>query len=185
MRTVLTAIAVLAAVVLTGCATTTDAGNAAPAAPAPAAPAATTHAAAAAPAAADGSAAHPFTYGATHHGKSLDVTVSAPKRFTPSENAFTTGSGSAYEVTITIADHANQAFSPLGELIVSATAGNAEAGDIEDTDQNIGQPEANVLPGHSLSWKQGFQVATGAHDLTLTVGTIAGDGSLYYSGPLR
>lgn len=181
MRTLLAAAATLATLALAGCAATTDTSTgAAPAAPAAAA--ATTHAAPAATA--DGSATHPFAYGVTHHGKSLDVTVSAPKRFTPSENAFTEGKGTAYEVTITLADHADQAFSPLGELIVSATAGDAEAQDIEDSDQNIGQPEASVLPGHSLSWKQGFSVPADAHDLTLSIGTIAGDGSIYYTGPL-
>lgn len=141
---------------------------------------------AAAPAAApDGSAAHPFTWGSTHHGKSLDFTISAPKIFHPSDTAFSgDATGKAVYVTITMSDHASIAFNPMADLVVSGTGGQSEAQELDDPANGIGEPSADILPGKTLKWKHAFVVPTAAKDLTVSVGTTGNAGGVYYAGPV-
>ncbi|HEX5401483.1 MAG TPA: hypothetical protein VFX16_04190 [Pseudonocardiaceae bacterium] len=183
MRIILAAAAALALLGLAGCsatttgaATTSQLATTAAATPAHVAPAASTP---------DGSASRPYPFGATHHGQSLDLTVSKPKSFVPSDTAFADGAkGSAVEFTITMSNHANQAFNPLQELTVKATAGDSEASEIDDSANHIGEPDADLLPGHTLTWQHAVIVPSAARDLTVAIGTIAGDGAIYYSVPL-
>jgi hypothetical protein len=167
-------------VALAGCATTTGATPSAAqaAAPAPAA----THA----DAVADGTPSHPFAFGATHHGQSLDVTISAPHAFTPSDTAFTDAKGGkAVYVTITLSNHSpNQSINPLGEVTINASAGTSAVEDVEDDANGVGEPESDILPGHTLTWKHGFNIPTDAKDLTVTIGTLAADGGINYTGPI-
>lgn len=186
MRILLAVAGVFALLVLAGCSTAAQ-GTATANQPAVALTpsAATTAHVAPAVAKPDGSATHPYPFGATHHGQSLNTTLSTPKGFVPSDTAFDDGAkGSAVEFTITMSNHANQAFNPLQDLAVKATAGDSEATEIDDPANNIGEPDADLLPGHTLTWKHAFIVPTTAKDLTVAVGTVGNDGAIYYSVPL-
>lgn len=184
MRTLLAVVALaVTAVGLAACsATTTTAG--APASVSLPSAAAAVHTAPAADKP-DGSAAHPLPWGATYHGQNFDVTVSAPSKYTPSDSAFVDGSSPrAVAVTVTVVNHSDKSLNPMGDLSITGTAGTAEAQDVEDSANNVDEPTADLLPGHTLSWKQAFGIPKTATDLAVDISIGFGAQTLYFTGPL-
>lgn len=130
----------------------------------------------------DNLATHPLAWGASYHGRNLDITVSAPVAFTPTASAFSGGvTGKDVAVTITVANHGTAVVNPLGTIVVQATAGQTQATEV--VDDNIGEPTAGILPGKALTWRHGFVVPPAAGDLTVGVGLLGGQ-SVYFTGTL-
>lgn len=188
MRTYLVAAALaLTAVSVAACSTTAPTAGA-PASVALPSAAAAVHTAPAPPSAAstpDGSAAHPLPWGATYHGQNLDVTVSKPTAYKPSDTAMVDDSmPRTVAVTVTVANHSAQSVNPMSDLTITGTAGSTQAGDVEDSENNVGEPTADVLPGHTLAWKQAFGVPKAATDLVVDLSIGYGSQTLYFTGAL-
>jgi hypothetical protein len=137
------------------------------------------------PARPDGSAAHPLPWGATYTGQGVAITLAAPVTYHPSDSAFVDKpTGRDVTVKVAVANKGTDSFSPLTDLSVDGTAGSTAVQDVEDDANGVGSPSAQILPGHSLSWRQGFGVPTSAHDLTVSL-TIGFTGSaIYYAGSI-
>lgn len=86
------------------------------------------------------------------------VKVAAPEAFTPTEYAFVDEGyvmAAAVEVTIT-----NNSDAPVdtGWYFLSATVGEKAAGTVSDSESGVDNPGAKVMPGQSLTYKEGLAV---------------------------
>lgn len=99
----------------------------------------------------------------------MAVTVSKPKKFTPSEYAAgADGDGTPMKFTITVKNGTDKAFDPT-LVYVTASSGGEESESIFDTDAKLGtSPQTSVKPGKSVKWAVGFMVAD-PKDITLEV----------------
>lgn len=99
----------------------------------------------------------------------LEITVSKPKDFQPSNTA---AGGEGYSVfkkfTITITNNTNQPYEPLMAM-VDASADGYEGDQIFDSAQGMGMaPSTTVRPGKSISWDVAFGL-NGTKDLQVEV----------------
>ena len=89
----------------------------------------------------------------------VKITVSAPKKFSPSEFA----AGASHhnvKMTVTIFNGSKDKFDTTLTTF-SATSGDKAGDEIFDTDHSLkGTPQAKILPGKTLTWDIGF----GVHD---------------------
>jgi hypothetical protein len=137
------------------------------------------------PAAADGSAAHPLTWGQQHTGGTLSVGLGTPAPYTPSRTAF---AGRPIEravvLDITVAVTGGDKAMPAMYLSIQGTAGSAKAETIEDSGNGVGNPMADILPGKSLAWKIAFAVPKDATELTVSSSSLGGGKTIYFTGKL-
>lgn len=103
----------------------------------------------------------------------VSITISEPRKFTPSEYAADRYSSPAFVVMdVKIKNDGEQNFDPI-ETYASAQSGDKEAEDIYDSEQDIGSPPStSVLPGRSTSYK----IAYGVQDSKDLVVEIRGRG---------
>lgn len=98
----------------------------------------------------------------------ISVTVSAPVEFTPSEFALTGSQPYNVAFEITLANGTDAPFEPFAYSLVQS--GGLEAEAVFDSGNEIGDigtsPFATILPGESITWLEGYNVADPA-DVTL------------------
>lgn len=89
----------------------------------------------------------------------LEVTISQPVEYTPSEYAVGAVEGEtalAYDVTIT--NGTKEDVESLG-INFTVASGGQEGTAIFDTDGGVEMPTSTILPGKSLTWKIAYSVA--------------------------
>ena len=121
------------------------------------------------PADASSSAANP-TFGQTYsYDDGLKVTVSRPKKVTPSDSAVATRQWPAYvSFTVTLTNGTKQNYDPT-LFTTSLQSGTTEGGQVFDSAQGIeGAPTTPLLPGRQLRFSLGYGVQDPS-DLVLQV----------------
>jgi len=94
----------------------------------------------------------------------VEMTVSTPVPFTPSETASAEPGQSAVLFDLTLTNNSEEPLEPLS--FSQVTSGGVEATSIFDSANNIGlAPTATVLPGQSITWQEAYSVADPA-DIT-------------------
>ncbi|WP_210481190.1 DUF4190 domain-containing protein [Naasia sp. SYSU D00948] len=88
----------------------------------------------------------------------IEMTVSAPVEFTPSETSYGYEPGQiAVLFQVTITNNSAEQLEPLSFSLVSS--GGADAAYIIDTAQGIeGAPANTILPGESITWQEAYAV---------------------------
>lgn len=145
-------------------------------------PAAATHAAPApTQSGPDGSALHPLPFGATSLG-GIDMTVSAPTTYHPSDSAYEEPKmPRAIVMTVTVVNHTENAVAIM-DLLDSATANDTSASQITDT--GVGDDvTASALPGHTLKYKIAYGIPSNTTDLSVTIQTALT--STYWQGSVK
>jgi len=108
----------------------------------------------------------------------LQVQVSAPQGFTPSDTAAGNSGVRAFVTEITVRNGTAQ---PLNPSMISASASvdGQEAGSVYDSAQDIGLPTTNVLPGRSVTYRAVFSspVEHGAVQVDVSPGFSNGTAS--------
>lgn len=100
-----------------------------------------------------------FTFGETATFDGLTLGISAPEAFTPSQYAYTGSQPNNVKFTITITNTATEGYDPTLTFI-SASSGSQEAEQIFDTEGGLTlAPSTTILPGASVSYPVGFNVA--------------------------
>ena len=100
----------------------------------------------------------------------LEITVSAPQPYTPSETAYIDGPTPpgyvAFDVTVLNGTGAD--YEPVG-LFLSLQSGSTEEAQVFDTEQGLeGAPYTTLLPGRSIAFRVGFGASV-PDDLVLEV----------------
>ena len=98
----------------------------------------------------------------------IEVGVSAPTEFTPSETA--SGGTLAHNIvwTVTVTNNSDKPFDP-SLIYVTVSSGGQEGQGVFDTEAGLnGAATTTILPGKSTSWKDGWNVADPS-DLTVEV----------------
>ena len=113
----------------------------------------------------------------------LEVTVSAPQPYTPSDTAYVDGpapaSYVAFDVTVTNGTGAD--YEPVG-LFLTLQSGSSEEPQVFDSEQGLdGAPYTTLLPGRSVSFRIGFG-ASAPHDLVLELSAGFDYESVVYTG---
>lgn len=90
----------------------------------------------------------------------VKLTVSEPEEFEPGEWAIgADGEGTSLKFTVTLENGSDKNLEP-GLINFTASSGGAEAEQIFDSEAGVeGGPSTSLLPGKSVSWTIGFQVA--------------------------
>lgn len=99
----------------------------------------------------------------------VEVTVSAPAAFEPSEYAFTTTEFPSYlRFDVTVTNGSTEPFDPMA-IYATLSSGGVEGEAVFDSDNGLGgTPQTTVLPGKSITWSEGWGVADPA-DLTYEI----------------
>ncbi|SDX18378.1 hypothetical protein SAMN05421504_102581 [Amycolatopsis xylanica] len=119
--------------------------------------------------------AQTLSVGDTFHGKDIDLTVANPKEFTTGKYSMRPNA-KAMSYDVTVVNHSAKPWTAM--LLIQATAGNAAAEQVFDTEAGFnGTPSQDVLPGKELTFKLGF--VDGPGDITVQVGTF-GDDKAYF-----
>jgi hypothetical protein len=87
----------------------------------------------------------------------IQLTISAPKEFNPSEYAIGDGKNNLY-MTVTLVNGSSEPFDP-SMFLMTVQSGNEEAEAIFDTDTIGDAPQTNLLPGREAKFKVGYAVA--------------------------
>lgn len=172
MRLILPAV-VLALAAVAGCAATptgaTLSQSGAPAAPVPA----------------GNSNIVQLPFGGSFNGTALQIGLSKPVAYTPSDSAFITQNTGRYlAFNLTVGDRtADQSF-PAMAISVQAESGSTQDQAVEDSANNIGVSTATILPGKALTWEVAFSVPATAHDVTVQVTSTGGGKVIVFSGSI-
>lgn len=97
----------------------------------------------------------------------VSISVSAPAEFTPSQYA--AGADQAHNVVfnITITNGSDTNLEPA--VYTRVSSGGVEANSVFDTDKGlVGGPTTVVLPGKTVTWKEGYSIADPA-DIVLQI----------------
>jgi hypothetical protein len=110
-----------------------------------------------------------YTFGETvTWEKGVEVTVSAPAAYKPSKYVTVPSGTSPIVLTITLKNGGTEAFDP-GLVYTTASSGSSEAESIFDSAAGLtGGPSTKVLPGKTVTWKEGFAVLNPA-DVTVEI----------------
>jgi hypothetical protein len=115
----------------------------------------------------------------------LQITVTKPKKFTPSEYAAgAEGKGTAVKFQITVKNGTPEKFDPV-LVYPTVQSGEAEADAIFDTEQGLeGGPSTAVLPGKTVKWTVGYKVLD-TKDITMEIspGAFEYDSVIYTNNP--
>ncbi|MBF4599224.1 hypothetical protein ITJ55_00210 [Frigoribacterium sp. VKM Ac-1396] len=100
-----------------------------------------------------------FTFGETATFDGLTLAISAPEAFTPSQYAYTGSQPSNVKFTVTITNTGTEGYDPSLTFITASSA-SQEAEQIIDTEGGLALgPSTTILPGASVSYPVGFNVA--------------------------
>ena len=100
----------------------------------------------------------------------LEVTVSAPQPYTPSESAYVDGPAPAAFVAfdVTVVNGTGEDYDPI-ELFLTLQSGSTEEAQVFDTANGLdGTPYQTLLPGRSVAFTVGFGASDPA-DLVMEV----------------
>lgn len=115
----------------------------------------------------------------------LEVTVSEPVKFKPSEYAAgADGEGTPLKFQITVKNGTDKNFDP-GLIFASVMSGDAEAESIFDSGDSLSEtPSTKIRPGKSVTWSVGFMVLD-PKDVTMEVepGSFDYDSVLFTNNP--
>lgn len=88
----------------------------------------------------------------------VSITVSAPEEFVPGQFAAGTDQASNIVFTFTITNGGDKKLEPV--VYTSVSSGGVEATPIYDMDQDVSSdPQTVILPGQSVTWKRAWSVA--------------------------
>ncbi|MFJ6521679.1 hypothetical protein ACIQJ4_25890 [Streptomyces filamentosus] len=126
-------------------------------------------------------------FGRTHrYANGVEVTVSAPERFTPAESAAGHRDGNtAVKVEVTVRNGSGDRLKLVTIVVQGRDGEGREAGHVFDTDQGVLPLTGDLLPGRKAVATYGFDVPPGTGDV-LEVGVAVGftGDSAQWSGPL-
>lgn len=102
-------------------------------------------------------------FGETVSYEGLDLSVSTPEAFTPSQYASGGDLPNNVLVTFTLKNTSSENFDPAG-VYATMSSGGVEAEGVYDSDQGLaGSPTTTVPAGQTVTWKQGFNVTDPAN----------------------
>lgn len=89
------------------------------------------------------------------------VTVSEPKRYTPSDTAATTGGSARFVVVTVTIENQGQKNLNASDFTLAASANGEQADRVFDTANNVaGEPNTVVLPGKKATYRAAFGLTT-------------------------
>lgn len=103
------------------------------------------------------------TFGETEtYPNDINISVSAPESFVPTDMAFMNGEGTPLVFRFTLTNNSDDIFEP-NTTYASLQSGGVEGAFVADTGNPVGQvglqPTTALLPGQSVEWLMGFTVA--------------------------
>ena len=123
--------------------------------------------------------------GGAFDGNVLMIGLSKPVAYTPSDTAFVSGTiARAVAFNITVTDRSATQSLPAQALTLQGQSGSTQDQEIEDTAKNVGDSDATILPGKTLTWEVAFSVPADAHDITVQVASTGGGKTIVFSGSI-
>jgi hypothetical protein len=111
----------------------------------------------------------PVSFGQTYKWEDgLEVTVTAPKKYTPSEYASADGEGTHMRFQVTIKNTGTKPYDP-SLFTTTVSSGEAESSEIFDSGKGLeGSPSTKVRPGKTVKFPIGYTVLK-PKDITMEV----------------
>ena len=128
-----------------------------------------------------------YAFGATVTYEGNKLTLGTPVRSYPSEYAMIDPEMSGahyYKIPVTITNATSKSVSP-SDMVLDATSGTTSVNGVYD-DPIGDDPTADILPGRTVAWVEGYQARPGTH-LTIEISDMAsftGD-SVTYDGVMH
>lgn len=125
-------------------------------------------------------------FGGKWEGENMDIALSKPTSYHPSDSAFVQGNtGRAVVFNVSVTNKTKDDPLPAMLIDLDAQAGGKNAEAIEDSDNNVGSSMNEILPGKTLTWKVAFAVPKNAKDMDVQWNNAsAGGNTIVFSGKL-